>query len=374
MTDYDIPDANLHGLRTRVEKINRRAAKLGVPPVTYSEGEQWLSDNHIPHTRVTVGAEVVKLDGWRFAAAIEHDPEGNIVRAVPGSTVELSEYRTVAPWCEHCSLLRRRNDTFIVLHDDGRTAQIGRNCLVDFLGSDATAAAQQAEWLADLDAAFEDGSRDYSSAAPIDGAPILEYLEHVAAAIHEFGWLSRSKARETGDPATADMAVENMRRYRRGLEAIAPSDADHKAAKAALLWGRENYSREDADDFSFNMHVALAHDFMPMRRSGLAAYVIQAHRKALEKLATNSQWLGEVGNKITADVEVTRIVELSDYYNGGTKPLYLMLSAKGNSIKWFASSWGPGLEVGQAYRITGTVKKHDDDMSTILTRCKYVTV
>ncbi len=68
---------------------------------------------------VVVGAQVVKMAGWQFAATIEHDEDGNIIRQVPGVEVDLSAYRTVAAWCSHCNTARNRIDTFVVLHEDG---------------------------------------------------------------------------------------------------------------------------------------------------------------------------------------------------------------------------------------------------------------
>jgi hypothetical protein len=410
---FRVPDYNLGDLTTRVDKINRRAAKLGVEPITLTiTAERWdhtrQGDGGVievtPHTFVILTTNVVKLDGYRFAATIEHDEDGNIVRTVPGVEADLVPYRTVEPWCEHCKTLRRRNDTFVVLHDDGHTMQVGRNCLVDFLGSSATAAAQQAQWMVDLFDAFEDAEREGTEpgARAESTIPLDEFLTHVALMIRTHKWVSRGAAYEWGDAATADLAANNLYACRKARYTepgprdyhVLPEQQDADEAAAAIEWAREFYGSkaiEDRDDFEHNMAVATAHDYLPTRRTGIAAYAVQARRKAIEvevkakaaKQADDAPFLGEVKGKVTVEVTLARITSIEDRYNGGTKPLYEFVTADGSIVKWFSSRWIDGLEQGGTYTITGTVKEHNDGTdrytgqkrypkSTMLTRCKVV--
>lgn len=403
---YRAPDVNLDHLGKRVAKINRRAEKLGVEPVHYVvTDETWLYERRsdttgevvevVAHTFVVVGSQVVKLAGWQFAATIEHDEEGNIIRQVPGVGVDLSAYRTAAPWCFHCQTVRRRIDTFVVLHEDGRTEQVGRNCLVDFLGANAKAAAAQAEWLRELADAFDDAEDEGTRAGSgVEALSLVEFLTHVATSIRTSRWVSRGTARDEGGYATADDAESNLRACRRaGYRApgrdefyVIPSEEDRTAAEATIVWARETWCAkpiDDRDDFEHNMAVALVHDYLPTRRTGLAAYAVQARRKAIEvevrkAAAAQSEFVGEVGKRAVFTVTIARIVELRDRYayNDATKPLYLMLDAAGNSLKWFASGWTADVVQGGTYEIKGTVKAHDDDekfgKATVLTRCKVM--
>jgi len=402
---YRVPDENLHGLEQRVAKINRRAAKLDVAPVHFDvTSETWelvrRSDTTgevievVPHTFVVVGAQVVKLAGWQFAATIEHDEEGNIIRQVPGVEADLSEYRTAAPWCFHCRTTRRRIDTFVVLHEDGHTEQVGRNCLVDFLGSSAKGAAAQAEWLHELIAALEDA--EDAGAAGARGVATFgleEFLTHVALDIRRSRWTSRSRAREWGETATADWAAGNMNECRKagyrepGVDDhyTLPTDADAAQARAAIEWARETWLAkplDERDDFEHNMAVAVAHDYLPTRRTGLAAYAVQGYLKTIEEqvqreAAATSEFVGSEGERLRGlRVKVAKVVAIADHYSfdGGTKPLFVFVDADGNSLKWFASSWATKLEPGEEYLLTGTVKRHEDDekfgKATIITRCK----
>jgi hypothetical protein len=392
---YRVPDDNLDQLAKRVAKINRRAAKLGVEPVHFVvTDETWVREVHgdqtgevtaiVPHTFVVVGSQVVKLAGWRFAATIEHDEEGNIIRQVPGVEADLAEYRTAEPWCSHCETVRRRIDTFVVLHEDGHTEQVGRNCLVDFLGASAKGAAAQAEWLCELEDALEDAE----DVGVYSGEPVLalaDFLTHVALSIRTASWVSRGAAYEGGGEATADRASRNLRACRRGAEdAVLAQQEDRDVALAAIEWARATWCATPIDersDFEHNMAVVVAKDYVPERRLGLAAYTVQGYRKAIEeeirrRAVAGSQFIGEIGERLALSVTVARVVALRDTYsyNGGTKPLYLFVDEAGNSLKWFASSWKNELKVGASYELTGTVQRHDEDekygKATIVNRCK----
>lgn len=405
---YRVPVENVAGLAKRVAKINRRAAKLGVEPVRYVETEEtWDLERKedgkvvavVEHVFVVVGAQVVKMAGWQFAATIEHDDEGNIVRQVPGVEADLKAYRTAAPWCFHCKTVRNRVDTFVVLHEDGSTEQVGRNCLVDFLGADAKFAAQQAEWLCDLEDACEaaEGGGD-GGARGVAAVELEEFLTHVALSIRTGTWRSRGAAREYGGGATADSAIANLCECQKALyrepgpkdRHELPVEEDRAAAVKAIAWARETWCAMDIDernDFEHNMAVAVAKDFVPVRRIGLAAYAVQGYRKAFEetiraeavaKADAEAEFVGEVGKRDTFTVTVTRIVEIADRYSydGGTKPLYLMVDEAGNPLKWFASGWSAEMEQGETYTLKATVKAHEADAkfgkATMLTRCKVI--
>ncbi len=395
---------NLDSLTKRVEKINRRAVKLGVEPiiltVTDESFDREVIENGkvkevISYVFVVLSQNTVKLNGYQFAATIEHDEDGNVVRTVPGVEGDFIRFRTAPALCEHCNTIRRRNDTFVVLHEDGHTKQVGRNCLVDFLGSDAMRAAQVAEWMIELEDAAESAERDFTGGAAVRVYDLAEFLTHVALMIRENGWVSKSAASDYKTP-TAILAESNMneciaKQYREpqgwGRDAdwhVLPSAEDREAADAAIAWAREHFGSMDINersDFDHNMAVATAKDFLPTRRTGLAAYAVQAHRKAIEVEVTKqakavSSFVGSEGEKITVQVTVSRIVELADRYSfdGGTKPLYLMVDGNGNTIKWFASNYNSGMKAGESYTVTGTVKRHEDDAqygkATLLTRCK----
>ena len=92
-------------------------------------------------------------------------------------------------------------------------------------------------------------------------------------------------------------------------------------------------------------------------------------------LPTASEWVGEVGKRITLEA---RFVSCRTYtthytYRGEEHTILKFKDEHGNTIIWNTSSFYEDLEEGKAYTITGTVKEHSDyrgDKQTVLSRCK----
>ena len=140
---YEIPARNLPMLQEKLAEMNKRAAKLGCEPTTLTVIEEYEVERKRKRTghkymvkflKIEVVGQSPKLNGWRLMAAIEMQDSGeNMVRNVPGQTVPES-YRFTDTHCDHCKTQRYRKEVFILHHDDGRFAQVGRSCIADFLG------------------------------------------------------------------------------------------------------------------------------------------------------------------------------------------------------------------------------------------------
>lgn len=100
-----------------------------------------------------------------LVARIEHQPDGNAIGRLPGSAgVDLDEWAAAPPQCDHCSLDRRRRETYL-LRADSLFAQVGTTCLLDFTGGhDPARALQQVRQLADAE-------RPLARTAPYLAAP-----------------------------------------------------------------------------------------------------------------------------------------------------------------------------------------------------------
>lgn len=352
---------------------------------------------------VEVSGQAPKLAGWSFVAVLQHEEVGNIVRRVPGTEeLKLSvDLRTAAPYCGHCKTARRRNDTYVVAHDDGRQLQIGRNCLKDFTGHDSPEAI--ARW-AELLAAFREAEDCFDEEGGFGGggsgenhAEISSYLAHVACTIRVTGeWLSRTKAREfdQGHRATANVAwslrfpsAEDRKSYSDRREPFPyPSDADAARAARALEVAAEHFESEEAagrelSDYEHNLRIVIECRSVSFRSCGIAASVISFSERLLgqkmeRQKAANSEFQGVIGKRSDFVLSVTRIVDItSDLY--GTSHLHLMQDTAGNRFTWKTAS--ACLDVGSTYKVKGTVKKHDiysrdpkfpAVKQTVLSRCK----
>ena len=182
---------------------------------TDSLGEWIMIEKWVRYLYVTVEGERPAVDGWNFIATIDHteasadeagNVTGNLIKSVPGAGEIPVSYRSARPICDHCKSARRRNETYVVRKGDV-TQQIGKNCLADFLpGSSPADLAQQLAWWTEATEILSGGGDEESmGGGRREGRVGIEsLLQATQATIEAFGWVSRTKARDSQDQATAD--------------------------------------------------------------------------------------------------------------------------------------------------------------------------
>ena len=385
-----IPERNLEGLRVRIGKMLRKANKLGIDPVTLEVlGDHLVAGEHegtfTKEVEVRVTGETPKIGGWTFVATLEHTAEGNILRAVPG--IELpAYYRECPPTCDHCGLGRNRKDTYVVRSEDGTFKQVGRNCLMDFLGGvSPEAAVAMAEWLIELAAGSLDGDIDDFRGRGEIYFSVENYLAYVAVEIRQRGWTSRRTEHETNKRSTATAALRSIfpvDSYDRE-DRLLPDPQDEEMAEKAIKWVLGLEPEEVAkSDYLNNLTVTVKMKAITDREAGIAASAIIAYRRSVEKEVRKeagkaSEWFGEV--KKREDFTLTFLGQNSfdSYY--GTKWVVRLQDEAGNNAVWFSTSY-PGigddaLEIGRTYKVKATVKECGDykgTKQTVLTRVKFL--
>jgi hypothetical protein len=393
-------DGNIDKLAHEVEKLNRRAAKLGVPAIQLHIGEREVcftcaksKDPKAPmvsldpkawgpdakpqgHERATVviAGEPPMLAGWRFAAVVDHLSNGTITRYPFGGTeIDLTPYRGAEATCDHCATARKRHETFIVVHDDGPEKRVGRSCLKDFLGhSDPSKVIGHLNLYGKAFALLE-GFEEAGFDTGVTYLDLPVFLGYVAAFISKAGWLSRGRAYTDGGVATADMAQSA---YWSNLNPpmIVPTGADEARGKAALDWARALTDAEIGDnDYLYNLRAVCTDDFVRPKRGGLAGSVIVAAERAFEKareIAENALksnlHMGTIGERETFELTLKGTREIDGFY--GLSTLHKFEDAAGNAFTWFATNpeiipEGTGkreIAIGETHTLNGTVKKHDD--------------
>ena len=83
-----------------------------------------------------------------------------------------------------------------------------------------------------------------------------------------------------------------------------------------------------------------------------------------------SKWQGNIGDRITRYLTVTKITELPDGYYGPST-FFLFADEEGNEYTWTTAA--RKLELGESYEVTGTIKalqKYKGKEQTVLTRCR----
>jgi hypothetical protein len=428
-------DGNIDKLALAVEKLNKRAAKLGVPAIQLHIGEREVcftcagakgptvslnpeawgdGADVLGHERATVVlvGEPPKLNGWTFAAVVDHLSNGTITRypqprACPtciaaddpecfdcGGTgraaqIDLTPYWGVDPTCDHCNTARLRHETFIVVHDTGDEKRVGRNCLADFLGHHNPAALIGHLNLYAKAFALIEGAEEAGFDTGVTMLDLATFLAYVAAMMRTHGWCSRGKAYEEGHHgATADLAQHAY--WTNPLKPVIKVEVeDGDRGRKALDWARALTDADVGDnDYLYNLRAVCTDDYVRPKRGGLAGSVIVAAERAFEKAAAladdaqkSNEHIGNVKERLTLALTLTGTRDIEGYY--GSTTLHKFEDAAGNLFIWFATNAriipeddGRNdrrcINLGETFTLAGTVKGHDDYKGRLQTKLTRV--
>lgn len=402
MAQYTIPAVNLAALEDRFAKLNKRAVKLNVAPVSLTI-TGWIENISIHDITgietveklavVEVNGESPKLSGWTFQAKIEPHDGFNLVKLMPGIESVPAGYFDAKMTCQHCNTNRQRNEVFVVRHDDGRYMQVGRNCLADFLGgANPETLANRAEWYIQLDEEMREASdRGYGGSRGFFTENTEAFVAMCAAVAREDGFVTRRMIDEgkSNGPTTGSQAWIYCTDVKAWSEAtkdgFAVTEADVLRARFALDWAR-NEAVPDGN-YMTNLVNACRAEAIDYRAVGIVASVIPAYRRHMESLVDVaddqapapapkpiSQYVGVVGQKVSVKVTVEALIDMPQNAWGTYSTLVKMVDEQGNKLAWFASNC-PDIEPGDTVTATGTVKSHQDyrgERQTTLTRCKLI--
>jgi len=417
---FDVLLSRKDSVEAGLVALQKRAARKGLPALVWTWGK--ASSQSFKRTSeggvetsytvvripLTLPADAPKFAGWTFVAALQHLDGENIIRTV--GEIELPAiYRTRGPACDHCKQNRRRNDTYVLIHEpsgaagdrveDGKFVQVGSTCIEDFLGSDAAGKmADRACLLADAAGLAEGGCEEGFGGGGGSGSHMLaEYLGFVAWEVRTLGWVSRTIARDKGGMASADHAWTLMTDSRSKEKAkCEPSIEDMALAAAAEVWaesltdatvdgapsGAEG-DRGRRSDYLHNLRAVARTGLVTSRTCGIAASMVTAYqrylgdeRKRAERAArpNNNAHVGVVGKRQTFVVTLDFVTGYEGTY--GYTTVLKFLTDAGETIVWKASSTELArADVGKRFELTGFVKKHDEykgQKQTMINRCKAV--
>lgn len=392
-TAYQIPEVNFYLVKNLVERLNKRAAKLGQPKISLEvKGEEirkvgQFKEIMVKYLFIEMNGERPGLNGWEFVASLEHEEAGNIVRTVPGWEANLPEaYRTSGPACDHCRTNRHRKDTYIVFNAElEEFKQIGSNCLKDFTGHPSPQSVAAAlEFWTELDETARNAEDYYEDGGYPKSARYFQLVDFLAASVaivRENGWVSRSKAFGLTRP-TADIAADVMYDGKQKT-GIFPTQEDEALAAAAIEWANNSLAAKvdagTASDFDWNMFMVASKEAITARQFGFAAYIPVMYKKAMEaEIARKaekeaSNWIGQEGKR-TEIGPMTVVKTVSTETQWGWSYMNKFIDANGNVVIWWT---GTEYELGKVYQGAASIKKHDEYngiKQTQITRAKLVEV
>lgn len=398
MTTYQIPERNLAPLTNRIEKINKRAFRLGFAPVILAVGEPidtaievgGLPTGQFRRTfPVTVTGDAPCINGWAFAATLqrvesEDGSETGLMRAIEGAVVPES-FRARFGQCDHCKQDRRRSDVFVLRSIESNAHQVvGSTCLGDFLNTDDPQSfAAMAEMLAELDdlcGGAEDNEFFDGTGSGVSRFSVDDVLVKAAAIIRLDGFLSRKNAREQARRATADtlsflFTPPVTEKDRRDHARFAVESGDESTAEAAREWAR-SFSGSDSD-YLYNLSVTARSASLTSREFGFAAAMVMSYQREMAQRAESametSHHFGAIGERVTLTVTFESSRQVNNEYGLTTVCRYR--TTAGNLATWFASGTpDPTLtETDNTVIVDATIKGHGEFKGvkqTTITRVK----
>ncbi len=396
---YLIPGQNASGVKAKLDKLARKAARLGVGAIFYTLAKTFsvpLPDEERPAAgevltieALTIRGDAPVLEGWAFVATLQHETtdDGKIVtilRTVDDTINLPKKYRTATPDdCDHCNTRRQRNDTFVVLNvETGEFKQVGRQCLKDFLGhKNPHAIAQYATVLAMLDdflGCDEGGEGGYGGGEIV--LDLRTYLAKTVLAIELHGWTSRTKAKEKELFATADYVWNHMTTKRHDTQRHPLrelTEETYQEVDEALEWLA---GKDAAGDYIYNCQTIAELGAVKHRTAGYAASIVSSHRRATDRKLYNeilkaegTEYVGTIGKRQELLLTLLAVYKTEGYY--GVTFIHKFADVDGNAVTWFASNpdvvpEGAAHEAtyngkaqmtkGATYRVKATPKKHDE--------------
>ena len=252
---------------------------------------------------------VTPVDGWLPVLRIRHLPDG------PATALRLTQSSPApdrflgGPACEHCRTVRRRRETVVLRHADGRLVQVGTSCLRVFTGRpDAVDELRRGERDAVARTPTAQVVDSVGETPPPDPyVPTALYLAHVCAVARRDGFVSAAAA-SPERPATAELALAAL-----VAAGATPSDRDFTRARATMVWARERLGlKPTLTRFERRVIATLAEDRLTTRELATAAAAVPAFVRAGARARAERRLrphIGRPGESVEVAVRVVAAVD-----------------------------------------------------------------
>ena len=322
-------------------------------------------------------------NNWAFGGSVE--PSGvegknfvnvNLSGKDLGFIVPSKYFTANSCTCDYCKTNRKRNKTYLVVNrETGEWKQLGKECLKLFVtGIDVDAIATFESFIKETEDAANPGDEFFYNRR-FKFVKVADALALAYAVYRERGYLATRDS--VGNPN--DFCNKNIVQRKLAQQYGCNSDflnianstrdkidtitfkADINAATDAI----GDVEQLPDDPYYNNLKVIVANEYIPLNKLGLLVSIPKAidrykeekkRQEEKERLATESNYIGSVGDKIEVDFVSGREAACCET-QFGLLHIYEFKDASGNVIVWKSSS---GKEIPESGKISGTVKTHEE--------------
>ena len=407
---YMIPEENVENLEKKFNAAARKIRKINpaLEP-TMTKGDHTIvlvreivlrpcdcrseaTVKEIPYEARKIELEIPEEavfaeDNWAFGGSVE--PSGvegkNFVNVnLPGKDLGFivpTRYFSSNPCtCDYCKTNRKRNKTYLVVNrETGEWKQLGKECLKLFVtGIDVNAIATFESFIKEAEDAANPADEFFYNRR-FKFVKIADALALACAVYRERGYLAtRDSVGNPNDFSNKNIVQRKLAQQygydsdflnisnsvRNEIDEIAVK-TDTAIAKEDTEVAIEMVKRFPDEPYYNNLKVIVENEYIPLNKLGLLVSIPKAidryeeekkRQEEKERLATESNYIGGVGDKIEVDFVSGREAACCET-QFGLLHIYEFKDASGNVIVWKSSS---GKEIPESGKISGTVKAHEE--------------
>ncbi len=347
--------------------------------------------------------EVVFADNnWAFGGSVEPSGvEGKNFVNVNLSGKDLgyivpSKYFSSNPCsCDYCKTNRKRNKTYLIFNQEtGEWKQLGKECLKLFVtGIDVDAIATFESFIKEAED-FANPSDEFFYNRRFKFVKVADALALAVALYCDKGYVAtRDYVGDTNDLSNKNIVQRKLSRlygYDNDFLNITNSareeidkiniNTNTLIAKIAVKIVLESVKNFPDDTYYNNLKAIVSNEYVPLTKLGLLVSIPKAidryeeekkRQEEKERLAAESNYIGEVGEKISMNFVSGREVACCET-QFGLLHIYEFKDANGNTVVWKSSS---SKDIPESGVVTGTVKTHeeyDGIKQTVILRAKII--
>lgn len=390
-----IKTASLDQVVQHLDKLTKKAKKLGVPAPRLIVGEEklveqypeWLSSKDPwfeSYTNITVEWEEIKLPGgWQFAATVEVYKEGeNMICGLPALSDRLpTSLRTEKLSCQHCNTNRYRKKHIILLSESGEVKIVGTSCLKDFLAHDV----ETKLWMLEAELGLRNEIQNISSGFKVVEPPLKTVIGQMFAILRKHPWTSKGSSDVLAGktPTYQDVLNQLFNPRIEKKDRINITDADLIRAEQVLeRWAKKCPTiTPNSNEIEWRKKLLYERGIVEPKRIALAVGLAygewvaigrEIEERELAQVRAQQGYFGVVGEFGIFDLKILRSISVPGY-SGASELVIGILNNTPHQFTWFnaGKAW---YEFGQVYKVKAFVKGHEESdrfgKQTLLNRVK----